>query len=350
MKFRLALLALYLLAAPSACTAQQNNEADATLAQDSKSEEGGNPLTGFERMVGGEWKMTAQSGTSMYDTWHWGPGKHSLRVMTDGEGADGNPWRSLQVVYWHPGLKQVRTLGLSPYEAGVSEGTTTLDGDSGVAVVDMYQNPSHRKLSWRMVFDGPDKYHSTLLESVDGADYEILSAWDYFRMTPRPAAFPDTAAWARVVPDRLKAFAGFVGHTWETRGEGVIGDTIRAHSAVELIPLAGGVYARTSQSNNNGETSHLFDSYFYRHTGTGALRCLALSEDGSIYEGDVTVLDNGELRLNLTGYGREGVVPYDIRIEFKSDGTTHQRVWSLEADERMLILVVHHKKIDRPRN
>ena len=73
------------------------------------------PMASFARMVGGEWRMTAQSGTSMFDTWHWGPGKHSLRVMTDGSGADGKPWRELQAVYWHPGRKQVRLLGLSPF-------------------------------------------------------------------------------------------------------------------------------------------------------------------------------------------------------------------------------------------
>src|SRR3954452_1898339 len=117
------------VATQSACTAAQDKSPDAKPAQESTPAKVANPMANFARMVGGEWKMTSAAGTELaagtglYDTWHWGPGKHSLRVMTDGIGGDGKPWRALRAVYWHPGRKQVRSLELSTFRAGVAEGT-----------------------------------------------------------------------------------------------------------------------------------------------------------------------------------------------------------------------------------
>jgi hypothetical protein len=71
-------------------------------------------MASFGRMVPGEWGTTALSWTSLLDTWHWAPGKHSMREMTHGSGAFGEPWRVLRVFYRHPGRKEVCLLGLSP--------------------------------------------------------------------------------------------------------------------------------------------------------------------------------------------------------------------------------------------
>src|SRR5262245_12640298 len=122
-----AFLAQFLTVALSAGTAREDKGPDAKPVQEPVPAQAANPTASFARMVGGEWKMTAAAGTSMFDTWHWGPGRHSMRVMTDGLGADGNPWRALGVVYWHPGRKQVCSLGLSPYGAGVAEGAIKFD-------------------------------------------------------------------------------------------------------------------------------------------------------------------------------------------------------------------------------
>ena len=48
-----------------------------------------------------------------------------------------------------------------------------------------------------------------------------------------------------------------------------------------------------SAPSKDGEPTHLLDAYFYHHTGADALRCLALSNRGGVYEGDLTVLDGG---------------------------------------------------------
>ena len=91
---------------------------------------------------------------------------------------------------------------------------------------------------------------------------------------------------------------------------------------------------------------HLLDAYFYHHTGTNALRCLALSNLGSVYEGDLTVLDGGALQLDLKGYEDDRVVQRVVRLDFEQDGTLRNRVWSLDGGNRTLMLDVHHKKLE----
>ncbi|PCC73459.1 Putative transposase [Nannocystis exedens] len=54
-------------------------------------------MASFARRVPGEWRLAYQNGTSQFDTWHWGPGKYSLRVLTGGTATAGEPWRELQL-------------------------------------------------------------------------------------------------------------------------------------------------------------------------------------------------------------------------------------------------------------
>ena len=164
-----------------ACTAAQDKSPNATPAQEPAPAEVTNPMASFARMVGGEWKVTFTSGTSMYDTYYWGPGQHSVRVMTHGEDAAGNPWRALGVVYWHPGRKQLCTLGLNPYAGSVSEGTISVVGETTEAASELNQNGARRKIVSREVFDGPDKYHTALLEEIEPGKLMPLVEWDYFR-------------------------------------------------------------------------------------------------------------------------------------------------------------------------
>ena len=119
-----------LIAALAACAAGEDKSPPAKAAD---------PMASFARLAPGEWRVTFRSGTSFFHTWHWGPGKHSLRRMTDGSGAGGEPWRAVQVFYWHPGHKQVRVLGVEPVARGVAEGTITFEGDAADGVFDLVQ-------------------------------------------------------------------------------------------------------------------------------------------------------------------------------------------------------------------
>lgn len=308
------------------------------------------PMASFARMVPGEWRMTVLAGTSTYDVWHWGPGPHSMRVMTDGTTPDGSPWHELQVFYWHPGRKQVRLFGLSPFARGVSEGTIQFEGETAEGVFDLYQTFGRRKMGLRWSFDGPDKYHDVLLEATGPDGLKPMNEWDHFRSKGPPAPRPPTTEEAPKLAEHLKPLESLLGHTWEAKGNWAAGDAFHIQSTFEWVPYVEAVYLRTVGLTKDGEPTHLLDAYVYHHVGTGALRCLALSQLGGVYEGDLTVLDGGALQIDLKGYEGDRVVLHVVRLDFEQDGTLRHRVWSVEGAERTLRLDVHHRKLEPKKN
>lgn len=303
-------------------------------------------MASFKRLVSGEWRVTAQSGTSMFHTWHWGPGQHSVHRMTDGAGAGGEPWREVQVMYWHPGRKQVRLLGLSPVARGVSEGTIKFDGETANGVCDLYQTGGLRKMGLRWVFDGPDKYHDTLLEATDSTGLKPLAAWDHIRSRTSTATRPPVAGAVPKPSEHLKPLEAFLGHPWEARGQWATGNAFQLQSTFEWIPYADAIYARVLMLSKDGEPTHLLDAYLYHHTGANVLRCLALSNLGGVYEGDVTVQAGDALQFDMKGYEGDQVVSRVVRFDFEKDGNLRQRIWSLKDTERTLMLDVRHQRLN----
>jgi hypothetical protein len=308
------------------------------------------PMASFARLVAGEWRVTFPGGTSQYETWHWGPGKHSLRAMTHGDEAAGKPWRALGVFYWHPGRQQVCSLSLNPFERSVAEGTVLFEDDSFETVVDLYQTGVRREIVRHTAFEGPDSLHVTLLEATDAAGLVPLVEWDYVRSEVLTPARPLSAHEVPEFPERLRAVEPLHGQTFETTGEAEgewgAGAAALVQSTIEWIPFADGIYARVLAAGKDREPTHLLDAYVFHHTGTGALRCLALSHWGGVYEGELVVLEGGALQLDLTGYENEQVVPHVVRFDFARDGILRQRVWSVSGTERTLLLDVQHEKLE----
>ena len=193
----------------------------------------------------------------------------------------------------------------------------------------------------RWAFDGPDKYHDTLLEASGRDGLKTLVEFDHTRT--KPPAKPRLRAVAGEKPsERMKALEPLLGHTWEAKGEWATKDPFRTQTIFEWVPLADAIYARVVVPD--GE--HLLDAYFYHHTGAKALRCIVLSSRGGVYEGDVAALDGGALQLDLKGHEGERGVQHVVRFDLEKDGTLRHRIWSLKGKERMLMLDVHQKKID----
>lgn len=333
-------IALSLIPALFACTFSQEKGI---------AEKAADPMADFARMIGGEWKMTAQSGTSMCDTWHWGPGHHSMRVVTEGEAADGSPWYALEVVYWHSGLKQIRRLSMHPFipgiGRGVGEGTIVFDGDTSDAVSDLYQSRGPRRLRLLSIFEGPDKYHATLSEATRREHFYFLAEWDYVRVNASTTKRPSIPKGAHRVSEELKAFEALVGHSWEAKSQGITGDDFHIRSTVEYVPIAEYVYARTVALRDSGESTHILDSYFYHHVGTGTLRCLALSDLGGVHEGDVTLLEGGSLQIDLKSNEGGQSTSQLARFDFEPDGTLRNRVWSLDGADRALMQDIRFRMI-----
>jgi hypothetical protein len=247
------------------------------------------------------------------------------------------------VLFWHPARKQVRLLGVEPVARGVAEGTIQFEGDTADGVFDLYQTRGLRKMGLRWAFDGPDKYRDTLLEATGPDGLKPLAEWDHVRS--KPPATPRPRAVEGAKPSKqLEALEPLLGHAWEAKGEWAAGDAVHVRTTFEWVPLADAIYARVLAPGKAGESGHLLDAFFYHHTGANALRCLALSNRGGVFEGDVTVLDGGTLQLDLKGYAGDRVVPHVVRFDFEKDGTLRQRVWSLNGTERTLVLDVHHRK------
>jgi hypothetical protein len=227
----------------------------------------------------------------------------------------------------------------------VSEGTIKFEGETADGVFDLYQTYGRRKMGLRWTFDGPDKYHDVLLEDTGGG-LKPMNEWDHFRSKGPPAPRPRFAEEEPKLAEHLKPFESLLGHTWEARGAWDAGEAFHIQTTLEWVPYADGIYARVVAPTKDGEPTHLLDAYFFHHTGTKALRCLALSNRDGVYEGDLTVLEGGALQLDLKGYEGDRVVPHAVRLDFEQDGTLRHRVWSLEGAERTLMLDVHHKELE----
>jgi hypothetical protein len=231
---------------------------------------------------------------------------------------------------------------MDPVARGVTEGTIKFEGDNAEGTFDLYQTGGRRKMGRRWTFDGPDKYHETLLEATGTDGLKPLTAWDHVRSRPPATPRPRTVEGAK--PSKhLMALEPLLGRTWEAQGEWVAGGAFYTRTSFEWVPLADAIYARVLTPSKDGEPGHLLDAYFYHHTGTGTLRCLALSARGGVYEGDLSSLDGGALQIDLKGYEGERVIPLVVRLEFDQDRTLRQRVWALDGTKRSLLLDVRHK-------
>lgn len=296
------------------------------------------PLAGFDRMFQGEWMVTFASGTSTFRTWQRGPSPHSLRIVTDGVGAGGEPWRSLDVVYWHPERQRVCLLGFCCYARGVAEAEIRFGDETVQFDTDLYQVQGRRMLRTVWTFQGPDIYHATLLEKEPGpvADYTMLTEWDFHRrqspVPPRSLAVEGGTAPSQFLAPLQRLLGG-----WDSHADAANEDARPMQSTFEWLPLADVIHARVTEADPAGDVP-LLDVFLYHHTGRGTLRCFAVSNRGSIHEGDVQVLDDGSVLLELQGHDGAQALAHTARLDFDAGGALHCRIWRLVGTGRRLEL------------
>ena len=349
MQHFLLLCAVAIIAAIPGCSARQGPDRVAPPPSASTPALSANPLASFERMVNGRWKMTTLAGTSKYDTWHWGPSKRSIREMTAGTAPSGEPWHAVSVYFWHPGRKEVRTLGVSPFARGVSEGSFTFDGERANGLVDMHQTIGHRVFGRRWTFEGPDSYHDELLDKVPEG-YSLQNEWRRFRVaavSEEELAAELTVMAAAKPSEFIKPLERLLGHTWESKAVPEVAGrspahTLRTRTLFEYVPDADAIYGRVQTLNADGAPSHEMDIYLYHHTGAEVLRCLALANssdgEGIVYEGDITPADDGpSLRIDLRAHRSSGVSAIEARIDFEPPGGVRVRAWRTQGKDRALI-------------
>lgn len=306
------------------------------------------PMAAFGRMEAGEWHL----GTVQTDTWRWGPGKHSMSTITVGVDGKGDPWSELVVYYWHPALKRVCLLGFHPdipgIGRGVASGTMVFGDEAATATFSLYQTGNRsgdpRRLRSRLAFDGPDRYQEVLSED-GGAGFNPLAEWDYTRSPERNAGEPGRPDKPLQMSKNMAPFESLFGD-WRAQGEKGSERVEGLRSSFEWVKLLDVVVVRVVRDPDADGAVPLLDAYVYHNLGSATLKCLALSADGAVYEGDVSVLGNAAFELDLTRSEKGGRSLYRVRFDAGSDGTLRQRVWTVAGGERTLVLDVSHDRVD----
>lgn len=338
------------LAAILGCQPGGENPPSAVLTQAGPAVASAKPLEVFTRFVGGRWKMTTTAGRDTYDTWSWGPGEQSIRSMRLGLLTDGEPWSTMTVYYWHPTFKEIRLLSVGSVWRGVGEGKTTFEGDRAESVFVLNQTGGPRNLRERWTFTSADNYHDELSENARG-DYEVLGGWDRVRVDASAPAEPVRApllAPGGSPSELMRPLEKVLGDAWASvaatgTDARLLGDEPRMRTAFEYVPHTDAIYGRAEVINQDGTSSHAMDVYLYHHTGTGALRVLALrgggAGDATVSEGDIVpAADGASIEIRLKEHRAAGEGEMEARVEFEKDGTARVRVWRMQGEERVVVV------------
>jgi len=330
-----------------------NNQAAVASEEGVKPTDATNPLAPFAKLMSGEWRLKMQSENLMFTRWHWGPGHHSVFSQTYGSDGGGNPWRSLEVFYYCPKRRQIRTLGLSPDIPGlgrsVSEGHITFDGKTAYGDSEMHQ-PGHpgrgvRTFKTRWVFDGDDTFRSRLQEH-DGKSLFTLGEWESRRsltLSPMPAVVAKS-----IEPDgELSFFRSIVGTAWESIVTKDRSNRRKFETTFTWIPYVNAIYICTFAVDGGNNVQHMMDGYVYYHVGKKQLRGLALMDNGTVFEGTVSVLKDKNLVVG--DFLDSGGEKHQVQFDLSNDSKVQEQIWFVDERGRRILWqpIVHRRKIQK---
>ena len=298
------------------------------------------------RLLGGDWQLTLQSGTSMLTRWSAGPGEHSFRSETRGFGGGGEPWRSLRVLYRDPQSQDVRLFGLSSYAQGVSEGTIEFDGETAEGQYVLHQERNvHRNMGLRWSIGEPEEFRSILLETEDSGEVLTLGEWSSTRVPTSTQAAGHALKEAPGPSAQLAVFEPFLGQTYGAACQRSDEQPFQVRSTLEFVPYADYVRVQTFAHSQDSDPVLLVDAYVYHHTGNDVLQCLALSAWGGIHAGAVSVLKDGAIQLDLKCTGAGGAIPHIVRFDRHEGGMLRHRTWTAGDSGRTLVLDLEHHEV-----
>lgn len=258
------------------------------------------PMSQFERLTSGEWRMKSVGGSQFFETWRYGPGGHSVRKFTHGVNLHDNnrPWREVEIFYWHPGEKKVRTIGFSPYKASVSRGSIELKAGKLESRFEMNQEGDIRNLGIEIAFQGKDKFQETLYESVNDQPYVVGNQWNHvWSKTETPV--PVLKSTETPKPAGAQAFlTAFADKAWQ--GRSPVKTTGTHRTDFEWIPYANVMNIRSTSKPAKGSTMSQYDLYLYQIPSARRVQAFALFQDGSHGEGHAVSSNSGTFEIRLT--------------------------------------------------
>ncbi len=279
------------------------------------------PLSNFQKLTSGTWTVTASSGTKMYHTWKWGPGRHSVERWTTGENAKGDPWAEMIVYYWHPQDKKIRFLGLSPFASGINTGEIAFDGSTAVADSILSQTTGKREMQTIWRFTASDKYTETLLEkSPTGKLIELVSL--EHRLEKDSVAEPRTLSSNEpAIPVEFAPYKFLLGGSWTGRDQ--TSKTIRC--SAEWMAVSNFINGTISLETKSQAAEHIH-VILYRETISKSFYCLALSSSSDVYQGQLTTGDKGNLQAEVICSSPSSIERFNLLAEKVSEN--HLRLTS----------------------
>jgi hypothetical protein len=306
------------------CMAGNNGQAQKAV-QISKAS---GPMSPFERLTSGEWRMKSVGGSQFFETWRYGPGGHSVRKFTHGVNLHDNnrPWREVEVFFWNPLEKKVNLLGFSPYMASVSRGTIDLKPGKFQSRFELNQDGDVRKLGHEIAFHGKDKFQETLYESVNGQPYVVGNQWNHVwskSVTPVPVLkSPETPK-----PAGAQAIlAAFAGKAWQGRSPVKAAASYRTD--FEWIPYANVMNIRSTLKPVKGGTISEYDLYLYQIPSEKGVQAFALFKDGSHGLGSAVAKGSGKIEVRLRMSSSENV-DRSISYSIGPNGILEEDGWKI---------------------
>ncbi len=310
------------------------------------------PLAPFARMIGGEWRVTFASGTTQFDRWRWGPGRHSIISETFGTDAEAKPWRVLTVYFVEPGSDAVRVVSSHPPAGelgrGMSSGTAVMRDASMTARTMLRQSgrPDHsRSIETLWDFRGPDAYRSALAED-GGRGFEEMVAWEYTRsraLSEMPAIADDAAQPAGA----LSFLASTVAHRWQadvmpaSEVANDIGASMRTDLSV--IPYLQAIHAQVTEIPTSAGLGSSIEAFVLQPVDRGPYRVLVLTASGCVGEGTVTITDDRSLDCSLEVVRGKDTLRRRLRVTLEPGDTMRTQVWSADSEPGALLADLLHR-------
>lgn len=257
------------------------------------------PMSQFERLTSGEWRMKSVGGSQFFETWRYGPGGHSVRKFTHGVNLHDNnrPWREVEVFFWNPVEKKVNLIGFSPFMSGVGRGSIDLKPGRFESRFELNQGGDIRKLGHEIAFQGKDMFQETLYESVNGQPYVVGNQWNHVwskAVTPVPVLnSPETPK-----PTGAQTIlAAFAGKAWQ--GTSPVKGIGTYRTDFEWIPYANVMNIRSTFKPVNAGRMSRYDLYLYQIPSAVEVQAFALFNDGSHGVGSAVAKGAGKIEVRL---------------------------------------------------
>ena len=281
-------------------------------------------------LVGGRWRFGDGAPFPGFQQCDWGAARASIHVSTWRAGEEHDvPW-SQSLLYWDPGEKQLRVVGLTPLS--FYEGRIVVDGTTWTERADVFREGERSQSLTRWTWPEDDDVFRWQLLDPRGVEPQLD-----VKVEREARGKLRAAAGEAELAKELAPLARLVGHVWEVDAKWPNGAPFRLRTEFSRGILPRVVESRTWRLPDEGEPEPIVDSYYYWHPGREELRLLAVGAE-EVAEGSVAARETG-LFMDYEMHSGGNTVPIHETWEFASATSYVMKIWTDgPADERRLLM------------